>query len=523
MSIITPAARAEERINHWVERCAPRLLVVTDSLNFSGSSNPNFDLTEFVAILRRSLVHGMTPRVTTAIFNPDPTTAPHYDPSAPHIENFKFTDRETGLSIAHYDVVFLLGNNRVGEAPLTNEPGALEAVTAFMQAGGGVFATGDHEDLGAGLCMQIPRVRSLRLWAHDTPSASGVDRLSTILPGRGDESGSNDRYELTDQSDRFPQRLFVNYRTDSGIATFSPFDSLAHPLLQLPGRAIEVFPDHPNEGECILPRDLSTMLPSGEKEWPLDARGLAVAPEMVALSMSHGNGILASNPPGPKLPVVPRSFIAIAAYDGHRGNVGRVVTDASYHHFVDANIKPGTAQIAGRDLSDIAQYYVNLASWLLPKRVRCRNRHARLLRELFRGPLAHDFPALDDRALDGARAHELGQLVEDALLTRYNRAEIDGLLGDAVEVALGAVARQQLGLSGNEFASAIARGTALAALGALASATATRFRALAAERELDELAFAEADRASAASARRYLAVVRGKAAALADLLNALDD
>jgi hypothetical protein len=43
------------------------------------------------------------------------------------------------------------------------------------EQGGGLFATGDHEDLGAGMCARIPRVRSMRYWKlDDTPSSGGV-------------------------------------------------------------------------------------------------------------------------------------------------------------------------------------------------------------------------------------------------------------------------------------------------------------------------------------------------------------
>jgi hypothetical protein len=521
-NLLSNPIRFEERFGNWLERCAPRILIVTDSLNFQGSNNANFDLTEFVAILRRSELQGLRPRVTTAVFNPASDAPARYDGNACHIENFKFADPEQGLSTSHYDVVFLLANNRQGQAPLTDEQGALAAVTAFMQAGGGVFATGDHEDLGAGMCLQVPRVRAMRLWGHGTPSASGADRLTTILPGRGDQCGSNDRYELSDQSDRFPQRLFVNFRTESGAATFSPFDGLAHPVLQLPGRAIEVFPDHPNEGECVLPSDLSTTLPGGQAEWPRDGHGVPVAPEMVALSMSHGNGILAANPPGPKLPVIPRSFIAIAAYDGHRAQVGRVVTDASYHHFVDANIKPGTAQIAGRDLSDISQYYVNLASWLMPKCARQRRCHAALLRELARDPLAHEFPAGQHRQREPARTEELGVLVEEALLTRWSRAEVDALMHDALESAIGAAATQRLDALRDGFARRLTRGAALAALGALALGTERRFAAAAPEREGSaEAALAETDRACGAAVKRYLAGARAELTGLDDAIGSI--
>jgi hypothetical protein len=52
-----------------------------------------------------------------------------------------------------------------------------------MDAGGGVFVTGDHEDLGAALSSKIPRVSKMRRWEpRDTP---GLGRLrnTSLQPG----------------------------------------------------------------------------------------------------------------------------------------------------------------------------------------------------------------------------------------------------------------------------------------------------------------------------------------------------
>lgn len=452
----------------WFRECTPKILVVTDGLNFDNTSD--FGLTEFVDTLRASTIHGMTPIVITAQFEPDPQNVLSYNsnPNAPHISNYKFTDVTHGILKSRYDIVFLLSIN-LENYGLANEPGAIDAITAFMQAGGGLFATGDHEDLGAGMCKDIPRVRNMRYWTNTppqiVPSAGGTDRLTTILPGRGDIAGSNDEYEFSDQSDQFPQRLYVNFRTVAGGVGF------AHPLLQLPAtsRAIEVFPDHPHEGECIIPSNLNTKLADGiTDEWPL-ASGARISPEMVALTMSHGN--TASG----KEAVTPRSFIAICAYDGQSANVGRVVTDATWHHFVNINICPGFSALAGRDLKDIKQYYVNLATWLMPKNVRLCLRYPMIFAELLRYPLFEEISPIPREKIDGLKLRNIGALVERALLNHHTQAEVKALIGDALEEAIGIGTRLKLEEHGRMICENLVRDAGVAAIGSLTLAIAERF------------------------------------------------
>ncbi len=440
-----------------------------------------------------------------------------------HIDFFRFTDAQHGVFRSHYDVVFLMAEHRdqPGQLRLSDEKGALEAITSFMQQGGGLFATGDHEDIGAGMCANIPRVRYMRHWKlAETPSSAGTDRLSTLIPGRGDVAGSNDRYEVSDVSDRFPQTRYVNFLTRAAAPPFIGVQRLAHPVLQVgASRAIEVFPDHPNEGECVIPEKLDTTLPGAEREWPHLLGGQDVlGPEMVALSMSHGNAI--------QIPVrqavAPRSFIAIAAYDGQRCGVGRVVTDSSYFHFVNTAIGPDS-KIEGRDRSDIQQYYTNLATWLMPREARRMQRHFWLACELQRGASFHELSLQSDAKLDGPRALELGALVHAALLQRSTAASVCGLMEDALEDAIGSELKRDLEALGSTFGAVSARNVALAALAALTLATAKRFNDLALHEEhvAPEKAFAGTEKASAAAARAYLANLRGGLLRAGALLDAI--
>lgn len=329
---------------HWGElvllfkECTPRILVVTDGLSYGTAT---FGLKDFVDTLKGTTIHGMTPIVETA----------HTGGIEADHKNFTFT--ADSFSNRKYDVLFLFG---VSSGPALSSD-QLSVISTFMDNGGGVFATGDHAELGRAMCAEIPRVRSMRYWkSPDVPSAGGADRLTTNLPG------ADDSYQFDDQSDALPQRLYPTYyAAEDGI----PANSRPHYLLQHPTKKIiEVFPDHPHEGECVVPGSLAG------GDWPDATLGGSVAPELIALSMSAGGGF-----PG-KQPVVPRSFGAICAYDGHLAGVGRVTTDATWHHFINVNLvhTTGGPGLAGDPdaLERVHTYFRNTAEWLMPsKRRRC--------------------------------------------------------------------------------------------------------------------------------------------------------
>ena len=83
--------------------------------------------------------------------------------------NFRFT--EAGFDIDDYDQVWFFGDYPKNETldpsderyhPLTDPE--LKLLAEWMDRGGGVFATGDHYNLGASMCSRVPRVRSMRKW-----------------------------------------------------------------------------------------------------------------------------------------------------------------------------------------------------------------------------------------------------------------------------------------------------------------------------------------------------------------------
>ena len=90
---------------------------------------------------------------------------------------FNSTMPDGSLVISHYDEVWCFGfKPHAALSPPTNDaeisaPGALPAsdaelaaLTTWMNNRGGMFATGDHDFLGAPMCHRIPRIGTMRAW-----------------------------------------------------------------------------------------------------------------------------------------------------------------------------------------------------------------------------------------------------------------------------------------------------------------------------------------------------------------------
>jgi hypothetical protein len=470
---LATATRAE--LTSLFKECQPRILVVTDTLNFDPAHG--FGLTQFVDTLKASTIHGMTPKVVTASRGGDPNA---------EIPNFDFNDAAKGLNVSRYDVVFLFGARQEGVSDLPAPQ--VDTIARFMEAGGGVFATGDHQTLGASLCGNVPRVRAMRRWkaAQTPPHVSNTNRFSTNL------SGPNEGEEFSDQSNTEPQRLYLNFRTQAG-GVGNP-----HPLVQLkaPRRALEVYPDHPHEGECLVPSSLGGgIVVDGQSvpEWPNDLTGASLSPEIVAMSVSHGDGFQ-SGPTGPKEALVPRLFASIVAYDGHRANKGRVSTDSTWHHFININLdgagEPGFTGLqspAGVDteaLKRIREHYVNLATWLMPKKVRRCLRFRHVLDELSRFPLAEELelPPLKDASV--AELTQAGGALLQSLSRRLTPWEVQAFVLDTLSDSLGEAEAIKL-LDQSDAATALRnQDIAQAAAGGLLTGVASRLAELTSFKEI---------------------------------------
>ena len=290
------------------------------------------------------------------------------------IPNFRFDD-SSHFEPDMYDQVWLFGINSFG-SPSQAE---LRAVSEFMDGGGGLFATGDHGALGRALSGSIPRARSMRHW----DDSSGEVGMNDERRNDTNRLGANAASEFDDQSDDVPQPVQPKmYRIRRGIWTVS----YPHPLLCGPNGAIRVMPDHPHEGECVEPSDTSrsdTFDGYTIEEYPAaSGGGSKPLPEVISTST-----VPAGNTANTKEPTEAQRFGGICAYDGHRADVGRVVTDATWHHFININLvgdigNPDPAKragflysTAGQDhLDEIKTYFRNIAVWISPEAsIRCMN------------------------------------------------------------------------------------------------------------------------------------------------------
>ncbi|XVS60997.1 hypothetical protein ACQPYE_22085 [Actinosynnema sp. CA-299493] len=352
-----------------LDRVVIRILMVTDD---RGSYDPRFpfSLNELVRVLREGTDEAEF-RVTKAHRGTGKYA------NGADVERFRF-DREDVDLVADYDELWLFGVDRTAsELP---EP-EVHAISEFMEAGGGVFATGDHENMGWALCGRLPRVRSMRKWnwadrGPDRPEEDPDDPYGPPEKERDRHDTMQRRHEdgirfaLDDQSDDIPQVISPHYYPFEG-------GSVVHPLLSIGSGIITAFPDHPHEGECYVPKNLGRKFRIGNvehDEYPAGS-GPRTVPEVVAWSSSGSRpaerdekGVLDAT-----------TFGAVGAYDGHQQEVGRVAVDATWHHFFDINLlgdrvnknpekrKGFSASAEGRWAYErIKVYYRNIATWIAP-------------------------------------------------------------------------------------------------------------------------------------------------------------
>ena len=298
---------------------------------------------------------------------------------AADIEHFRFDAHD----LSGYDEIWLFGVAPPGETNALMSDSELAALSTFMDGGGGVFATGDHEDLGVVLNGRIPRVRSMRKWYYPgpgpngepgAPPAIGPMRIETTQPEPGQTYTTFDN-----QSDAIPQPIRPRMY---GFGNFFWFREYPHPLLCGPRGVITVLPDHMHEGEVIEPWDTGASFTfAGETfvEYPTDAHGYQEMPEIVGWGRVVAETDVSTEPThvgDPNHIAISRSFGVIGAYDGHRVGVGRVAVDSTWHHFFDINLVGDPVAPYPKDegfkaspsgeqaLADIESYYRNIGFWI---------------------------------------------------------------------------------------------------------------------------------------------------------------
>lgn len=345
---------------------AIRVLMVTDAEGSYTESGERFGLTELVKALEEG---------DCAVTKAHRWNSNMLHTAGAQITGFKF-DNAQHFNPDDYDEVWLMGfasSNPVG--PYQDPQGfglsntEVQVLGTFMNDGGGVFATGDHDDLGADLCASVPRVRSMRRWTADyswwqqvsggadpdsvvpdtakSPPPIGRYRLDTLMKGH------NAHYEFQDQSDDVPQEIdpvmhvIRQHVTHVAGGTIAFMQKAPHPLLCTSSGIIDVLPDHMHEGRCEVPQDLTktfTAAGRSHSEYPETSTGVRVSPEVVAWGTVPGRKYDASfDDPTEDIRdsntnVNADYFPVIVAYNGHRAKVGRVVVDSTFHHFVNINV-----------------------------------------------------------------------------------------------------------------------------------------------------------------------------------------
>lgn len=419
-----------------------RILIVADQETSSSVldfGSDDFGLSELLAALAST-----------------PATMPHFVVTKAHrgtqaadIPNFRF-DNPAKFDPSLYDEIWLFGISRT-EAALS--PDELKAVTQFMDHGGGLFAVGDHQDLGNALCGQIPRVRSMRKWSFPAADLNGQIAPPVGLAGfdQGQDptlrhdtlrEGEDAGYQFDDQSDDIPQPIQPKWYPVRSNRFFS--SSYPHPLLCGPNGAIKVLPDHMHEGECIGPDDISnpdyltrsvTFAGYTTQEFPtLPGSSDRLAPEVIARATvigGHTTDLQSSFGSSPATQA--QTFGVLGAYDGHKVNIGRVAVDATWHHFININIRGVADGITAikeqgyaatpdgqKALDDIKAYWRNIGVWLAPKHVHKWMFEDLLWQVRWRYPLVEELPlhALD-RKLDAGTVRYVGDVTRN-LLTRMS-------------------------------------------------------------------------------------------------------
>lgn len=380
----------------FLRPCTVKVLIVADGLDFSEAGG---GLSTFVRTLLDTPGRYVRFQITLAhIFDAADSQMMNQAPNietriANRITRFRF-DNPAHFGADMYDVVFLFGiaTSFAGRGvDSTGDPSPndrlsdteIRALALYMNGRGGLFATGDHGELGRPLCHAVPRARNMRLW-QSTSAQNALDEVSMFGARRNDTNrrGNDVTSEFDDQSDDVPQEIQPKlYTRRQGLFRYS----FPHPLLCGPNGVIRVMPDHPHEGECIEPPDPNLDLGGGlgPEYPPATGGGARPLPEIIATS-----SVLSGTTSGGKDATVAQSFGGICAYDGHRADRGRVVTDATWHHFVNVNLTGDTfapmgspkrlgflATAAGQaHFEQIKTYFRNLAVWLSrPDRISCMN------------------------------------------------------------------------------------------------------------------------------------------------------
>lgn len=382
-----------------VRQATQRILLVADgALNYSPDSDLGLSL--FVAELEKFIP---PPVISRAHRGNDGTADPGQG-------GFIFSE----ASLRDFNQVWLFGlEGKNAQPPLSDAE--FKALADFMIAGGGVFATGDHEDLGFAMGGELFRVRKMRDWS--SIPAKTDQRIDTVT-----NPGPDRQARVSDQADELPQRIFPHFYKCEG-------SWLPHPLLRSSAGDVDVMPDHPHESECLEGSNLGDryLLHGLDLEEFPRHKGVPLAPQLIATSVSAGRFLTDLEVP----PTKPRVFGSISVWNGHLVGQGRIACDSSWHHFVNINLKG----LKDADFQQVAQYYRNIAGWIGPVDSLLCVRFIELLIERYRMPLVEELRPLPSPSSLWEPRVQAGAVVEGALNANRGRGFAEEIATTALEMA----------------------------------------------------------------------------------------
>lgn len=244
--------------------------------------------------------------------------------------------------------IWLFGCGDENRPPKPLEQDVVASIFALMRSGVGVFATGDHDSLGADLSEPIPRVRRMRFWRSDIfsgehrPPDTRFDRVNSICPPLFPHLDIKPDYDDT------PKRV---YFSPEWYMPGQQWGADIHPIGMHPDLLrIGYLPDHRHEGECRVPSmaemDEGTR---SQEDFPAGARYQIVA---YAARM----GLTKGKPTHAEIYPVVSAFTALTE--------GRVVVDSTFHHWVNGNIHAAMINERSWAWLHIREYAANIGVWL---------------------------------------------------------------------------------------------------------------------------------------------------------------
>ena len=318
--------------------------------------------------------------------------------------------------IDHYDEVWCFGfkphagfTHPTDDADIT-DPAAIPAsdaelavLTTWMNKKGGMFATGDHDFVGASMCSRIPRVGTMRAWTNvqGVPPIDGPLRIDTNRPANAAEEAGAEEIEFERQSDAVPQPItwvpWMHFSHSPFHIHKRPHPVLCHPTLG----PIDVMPDHPHEGVVFdhvaqpdVGLDPVTLTNTYNFGGGVSGDEYPTVSGVQPLPMVIARGRTLADPPldHEKGDSAAKRFAMISVYDGHRAAVGRVATDSTWHHWMNINITQLEAA-GGANWEKIKRYYLNLGVWLAPPHISRLCFHYHVLESFYAYPGIEEFHA----------------------------------------------------------------------------------------------------------------------------------